>query len=95
MKNKPDAGRPDAQPTDAPFEPELEDTAAQRQRGVDLPDRRGSGGYNPYDAPPGSEQATPSAHGTDLRKLSEWIRVRREVEAQKAAQAAQKDKDRK
>jgi hypothetical protein len=59
----------------------LEDTLNQRRRG--LPDTRGTvSGYNPYDAAP-----DPSAPGrktqrkrTDLRKLSEWIRVQRQVE---------------
>lgn len=70
----------------------LEDTAAQRRRG--LPVRAGGVvGYNPYDtgppaagsgpsAPPG-EPAPPPRKRTDLRKLSEWIRLQREVEALK------------
>lgn len=43
-------------------------------------------GYNPYDRTAGSKPppaAEPRRKPTDLRKLSEWIRLQREVEALK------------
>jgi hypothetical protein len=59
----------------------LEDTVAQKMRGLPVKARTGVGGYNPYDAEPAakpkSEEAKPKP--TDLRKLSEWIRLQRQV----------------
>lgn len=63
----------------------LEDTAALRNRGLPVGADPASG-YNPYDTgpPPGAraarEQPAPGGKRTDLRKLSEWIRLQRRVE---------------
>lgn len=75
----------------------LEDTAAQQRRGVVPKGRKAVPGYNPYDAPiaraPANSGGAPTlrARGlnpgrkpTDLRKLSEWIRLQRQVEALKS-----------
>jgi hypothetical protein len=59
----------------------LEDTIAQKHRGVPTKSRTGVVGYNPYDAEPAAkpkaEELKPKP--TDLRKLSEWIRLQRQV----------------
>jgi hypothetical protein len=73
---------PEAPPApDAGPDLSLEDTVAQKLRGVPVKARTGVGGYNPYDAVPAanskSEEAKPKP--TDLRKLSEWIRLQRQV----------------
>jgi hypothetical protein len=62
----------------------LEDTIAQKMRGVPTKTRTGVVGYNPYDAEPAkskskSKDADGKAKPTDLRKLSEWIRLQRQV----------------
>lgn len=59
----------------------LEDTAQIKARGLAAQARSGLGGYNPYDAEPAvkNEQRKPK----DLRKLSEWIRLQRQVQALK------------
>ena len=62
----------------------LEDTVAQKLRGVAKRTRSPQSGYNPYDTVP----KTPTPKGeqkpkTDLRKLSEWIRLSRQVAALK------------
>jgi len=63
----------------------LEDTVAQKLRGVAKRTRSPQAGYNPYDM----ELKTPAPKGaqktknTDLRKLSEWIRLSRQVAALK------------
>lgn len=44
-----------------------------------------TGGYNPYERDLGSKRGTEATQRTDLRKLSEWIKLRQQVEAQKAA----------
>lgn len=60
----------------------LEDTAALHKRGTADP----ISGYNPYDTGPAAgaraarEVPTAPAKRKDLRKLSEWIRVQRQVE---------------
>ena len=62
----------------------LEDTVAQKLRGVAKRSRSAQSGYNPYDMVP---KAAPPKEGqkpkTDLRKLSEWIRLSRQVAALK------------
>jgi hypothetical protein len=77
------------------FELSLEDTLSQQTRGVAAKATKGTGGYNPYDAAlPNTAAAdrggkadgkAPDAKRkpTDLRKLSEWIRLQRQVEALK------------
>jgi hypothetical protein len=63
----------------------LEDTAALRNRGVPVGTDPVTG-YNPYDTggPAGArtarEQPAAPPKRTDLRKLSEWIRLQRQVE---------------
>ncbi len=59
----------------------LEDTIAQKRRGVPTKSRTGVLGYNPYDAEPAAKakDAEPKPKPTDLRKLSEWIRLQRQV----------------
>jgi hypothetical protein len=59
----------------------LEDTIAQRLRGVTPRSRTGVTGYNPYDAVPPEKPPEDEDKGkpTDLRKLSEWIRLQREI----------------
>ena len=59
----------------------LEDTIAQKQRGVPTKSRTGVVGYNPYDAEPAAKAkaAELKPKPTDLRKLSEWIRLQRQV----------------
>lgn len=60
----------------------LEDTIAQKMRGVPVKTRTGVVGYNPYDAAAAkakSDAAEQKAKPTDLRKLSEWIRLTRQV----------------
>lgn len=76
-------------PAEIKFELSLEDTLAQQKRGL-APKGGTVVGYNPYNTPlapadapkPG---AAPEAKKkpTDLRKLSEWIRLQRQVEALK------------
>jgi hypothetical protein len=62
----------------------LEDTVAQKLRGVAKRTRSAQSGYNPYDmalkTPAPNE---PQKTKTDLRKLSEWIRLSRQVAALK------------
>jgi hypothetical protein len=59
----------------------LEDTIAQRLRGVTPTRRTGVAGYNPYEAVPSEERPDEAdkEKPTDLRKLSEWIRLQREI----------------
>jgi len=72
-------------PADADFELSLEDTVAQKMRGVPVKVRTGFVGYNPYDALPAAKAKTKTKaaeqkpKATDLRKLSEWIRLQRQV----------------
>jgi hypothetical protein len=81
---QPDAApEAEAQP-EAEAEPNLslEDTIAQKMRGVPVKTRTGVVGYNPYDAAAAkakSDAAAQKAKPTDLRKLSEWIRLTRQV----------------
>lgn len=57
----------------------LEDAVAERQRGVAPKKRDGEIGYNPYDAPP-AVPTVQTRRPKDLRKLSEWIRLQKQVE---------------
>ena len=96
-KSKPGATQaPPEQPAAAPpaeveFELSLEDTLAMQNRGLLVKGRKGTGGgCNPYDngdaPPPNAPRANahdPKRKPTDLRKLSEWIRLQRQVEALK------------
>jgi len=71
----------------------LEDTAAQKMRGLPVKTRSGSGGYNPYDAVPAAnaKDAEEQHKPTDLRKLSQWIRLKREVAELNAEKPKKKD----
>jgi hypothetical protein len=59
----------------------LEDTLAQKMRGVPTKTRSTVGGYNPYDAMAAGKSKDKDGAGkpTDLRKLSEWIRMQRQI----------------
>jgi hypothetical protein len=63
----------------------LENTVAQKMRGVTPRIKSGISGYNPYDAAVSMPAGAAGASGkpTDLRKLSEWIRLTRQVAALK------------
>ena len=70
----------------------IEDTAAQKMR-VAPGKVRPASGYNPYDALAPTRAADANKKKdeekrkpTDLRKLSEWIRMQRQVEALKKEQ---------
>lgn len=74
--------KPEATPaTQRDLKLSLEDTVAQKMRGVPTKSRTGVIGYNPYDAEPAAKakNAEPKPKPTDLRKLSEWIRLQRQV----------------
>ncbi|HEY2417396.1 MAG TPA: hypothetical protein VGH84_05710 [Steroidobacteraceae bacterium] len=80
--------KPHPDPTEpAPAKPNselsLEDTIAQRSRGVTPRVKSVVSGYNPYDAIPTKPGSGGANKPTDLRKLSEWIRLTRQVEALK------------
>jgi len=47
-------------------------------------------GYNPYETLPGMRRGGPSPRQADLRRLSDWIRLKRQVTAIKSAE---RDKD--
>jgi hypothetical protein len=68
-------------PADGGLKLSLEDTIAQKLRGVPVKTRTGVVGYNPYDAVPANKakNAESKPKPTDLRKLSEWIRLQRQV----------------
>ena len=68
--------KPPAQPE---FKLSLEDTLAQKMRGLPVKARTGAVGYNPYDAVPAAKARGEKRRSTDLRKLSEWIRLQRQV----------------
>ena len=80
-----------ARPAEIEFELSLEDTLSQHQRGIAPQGSKGAVvGYNPYDTQVPSPDAQkpvvtpePKRKPTDLRKLSEWIRLQRQVEALK------------
>lgn len=57
----------------------LEDAIAERRRGLAPSARDGQSGYNPYDAPP-AVPTVQTRRPKDLRKLSEWIRLQKQVE---------------
>jgi len=59
----------------------LEDTLAPKTRGPDpKPGSRPVDGYNPYDTWPATQEPDAARRNTDLRRLSEWIRLKRQVE---------------
>jgi len=74
---------PDPKADDGSMELSLEDTLDQKMRGLPVKTRIPVTGYNPYDASPtgsGTKDIS-KAHKkpTDLRKLSEWIRLTRQI----------------
>jgi hypothetical protein len=74
-------------PTEPVIELSLEDEDALLARGKP---RLPAGAYNPYDVDPRAAKpvAGGGGNGVDhLRKLSEWIKLKREVEELKAAEA--------
>lgn len=86
--------KPDATPQDeGELKLSLEDTAAEKLRGVPVKTRSGVAGYNPYDAAPAKTKtkvADGKRNATDLRQLSQWIRLRREI-AELNAEEPKKD----
>ena len=58
----------------------LEDTLSQKMRGIPVKTRTPVTGYNPYDAVPKGKSKEAARKPTDLRKLSEWIRLHRQIE---------------
>ncbi len=79
---QPDASPPADAEADAEPNLSLEDTMAQKMRGVPTKSRTGVVGYNPYDAAAAKAKSDAAAlknKPTDLRKLSEWIRLTRQV----------------
>jgi hypothetical protein len=81
---------PDSDPAGSALELSLEDTLAQKMRGLAVKSRVAVAGYNPYNAEPAAkpkdnkDKDKPEGRKpTDLRKLSEWIRLQRQVEEMK------------
>jgi len=74
-------------PLDIDTEFTLEDTVATRGLVNSAPSKaKPVVGYNPYERTPGGKpppEVEPRRKRTDLRKLSEWIRLQRELEARK------------
>jgi hypothetical protein len=72
--------QPKAEPS---AELSLEDTLSQKARGLRTAAKTGQSGYNPYDTEINDKTnaSEKKKKPTDLRKLSEWIRLKREVEA--------------
>lgn len=101
--NKPPKDRPPHPVGTASEEPRIElsieDTAAEMRRGLAPRDGKlVAGGYNPYDVAPvfGGRNEAPPAPKTarkpsDLRKLSEWIKLQRRVRALKDGDADDTD----
>jgi len=59
---------------------ELESTDSQTMRGVRLPKGFDSSGYNPYDTVPGATSSATGQHRLEnMRRLSEWIRMKRKL----------------
>jgi hypothetical protein len=57
---------------------ELESTDSQTLRGVQLPKGFDSSGYNPYDTVPGTSSSATGQHRLEnMRRLSDWIRMKR------------------
>ncbi|MFI4914035.1 MAG: hypothetical protein ACHQAR_02460 [Steroidobacterales bacterium] len=82
-KTKTPAGQSDAKEAGESVELSLERTVSQKLRGLTVRAKKvGVLGYNPYDAGP-SAAPREAKKPTDLRKLSEWIRLQRQVEAAK------------
>jgi len=83
--NSPISDQPGTDADDS-MELSLEDTLAQKMRGIAVTTRAPVAGYNPYDAlgvgkrsDKGNSNEKKAKKPTDLRKLSEWIRLHREI----------------
>lgn len=64
---------------------EIEDDGSTQRRLAVLNDGRGGDPTNPYDRSAGPKRnASPPQQKRDLRKLSEWIKMMREMEGRKA-----------
>lgn len=75
------SGRPDLEETIPNLR--LEDTMAQRMRGLNVPTTPNGSGCNPYDTFPNTS-ASGIRKYSDLKKLSEWIRAKRMAEQKQA-----------
>jgi hypothetical protein len=64
------AGTGEFKVTTGRFELMLEEDAAKTKVG---------GGYNPYDTVPNAHHADSSKRHADLRQLSDWIRLKRQM----------------
>jgi hypothetical protein len=87
---KPIRDKRNAKAGDGSKELSLEDTIAQKMRGLAVKART-TGGYNPYDTVPLDKSADRDKKllkkPTDLRKLSEWIQRTREIKGSKKEQS--------
>jgi hypothetical protein len=71
----------------------IEDTLAQKMRGANVtPTVKPEDGYNPYDTWPSIQEPDAAKRNTDLRRLSEWMRLKRQVETLKKDDKGDKDK---
>jgi hypothetical protein len=62
----------------------LEDAVADDPRGAQaIPAAKPEDGHNPYDTFPSIRQPDAARRQTDLRRLSEWIRLKRQIEVLK------------
>jgi hypothetical protein len=55
---------------------------------VEHPSAPIAGGYNPYDTFPSGRRTGSSRQHADLRQLSEWIRLKRQVEQAKKTEGS-------
>jgi hypothetical protein len=62
----------------------LEDTSTQIRRGITPTHSTGVSGYNPYDTFPNSHGTATHGSTQELKRLSEWIRQKRQAEKIKA-----------
>ncbi len=70
----------------------LEDTTRQLMRGFPSKGAKRSLGGNPYDTFPNTSSPTNTNSTQELRKLSEWIRQKRQAEQLKAEAEQRNDK---
>ena len=72
----------DAKPNDKDANLSLESTGSQTMRGLRALGGNSSG-YNPYDTIPNTSSTTGMHRLEDMRRLSEWIRMKRDLERNK------------
>jgi len=77
---------------ESPVELKLEDTAVHVKPGVRSRGKSPGSGYNPYDTVPVDRPREPKKTPKDLRKLSEWIRLQRQVSALKKIEPEESEK---